>query len=55
MEVRCTMCGKKVIITDEHIDFERLSKKPKTLYFCEMCQAKLQHEAQDYQKPIKPI
>lgn len=55
MEVRCALCGKKEIITEVHKDFERLTKKPKTIYICEQCNAKLQYEAVEYNKPRKPI
>ena len=55
LEVKCALCGKKEIITEVHKDFERLTKKPKTIYFCEQCNAKLQYEAVEYNKPKKPI
>ncbi len=55
MEVKCSLCGKKEVITEVHKDYERLSKNPKTVYFCQMCLARLQYDALEYNKPKKPI
>ncbi|HHW42006.1 MAG TPA: DUF2197 domain-containing protein [Syntrophomonadaceae bacterium] len=57
MEVRCMMCGKKVVITEVHKDYEKFVKQgqEKIVFFCEMCANRLQKDALDYNKPKKPI
>jgi len=55
LEVRCSLCGKKESITEVHKDFERITKNPKSVYFCQMCLSKLQYDALEYNKPKKPI
>lgn len=55
MEVRCMMCGKKEGITNDHVDFIKHEKNPKTVYICTMCSARTFFEAKEGQKPIKPV
>jgi hypothetical protein len=54
------MCGRiiepdegEVMINDPYDDEDDMPKK--TLSFCQLCEAKLKHEADGSQKPKKPI
>lgn len=55
MELRCIMCGRKEVISEEHKDYEKLIEKKTTVYICTRCQAKTLNEAKDGQKPVRPI
>lgn len=55
LEVRCALCGKKEVISDVHKDYDKLTKNPKTIYFCDLCLSRVQYEAGEYNKPKKPI
>jgi uncharacterized protein YlaI len=55
LEVRCSLCGRKEAISDVHKDYEKITKNPKSLYFCDLCLSKVQYEAGEYNKPKKPI
>ena len=55
MELRCIMCGRKEVVSEETKDGERLLEKPKTVYICTRCQAKTYNEAKEGHKPIKPL
>lgn len=55
MELRCIMCGRKEVITEEHKDYNKLMVKPNAVYICTRCQAKTYNEAKDGQNPVKPI
>lgn len=55
MEVRCSLCGRREAISDVHKDYEKITKNPKSIYICDLCLSKVQHEASDYSKPKKPI
>lgn len=59
-KIRCIMCGRiiepdegEVMINDPYDDEDDMPKK--TLSFCQLCEAKLKHEADGSQKPKKPI
>jgi uncharacterized protein YlaI len=55
LEVRCSLCGRKEIISEVHKDFEKIVKNSRTIYFCDLCLSKVQYEANEYNKPKKPI
>jgi len=55
MEFTCIICGKKVtlnLLVDEDDD---LITKPSSIQICDLCKKKLQKEAEDKSKPVKPI
>lgn len=58
--MRCIICGKviepdegELLPNDPYADEDDLPKKP--LSFCQMCEAKIRHEADGTHKPQKPI
>lgn len=55
MEVRCMLCGKKEGIKEDHVDFRKFQQNPKSVYICNLCQARTFHEAREGQKPGKPM
>jgi uncharacterized protein YlaI len=55
LEVRCSLCGRRETISDVHKDYEKITKNPKSIYICDVCLSKVQHEAGDSSKPKKPI
>jgi uncharacterized protein YlaI len=55
LEVRCSLCGRKEVIKKTHKEYQRLAKNPDAVYFCQICQMKLQYDASEYNKPKKPI
>jgi len=55
MELRCTICGKRVIVTEEHMDYEKIMAGTKMVFICIPCQAKIKHEADEEHKPRKPM
>lgn len=58
MKTRCMLCGRVIEIeefpADPYEDKEDLSKK-RSLQVCQLCQAKLKHEADESQKVPKPM
>lgn len=55
MEVRCSLCGKKEELPEWHRDYDKAEKGLKFTYICLVCTSRLKNEAQDGQKPRKPI
>lgn len=62
MQVRCMLCGRLFEPdctdfgdTEEDDLFTPPEKKKKPSAVCQICQAKLQHEADKTQKPQKPM
>lgn len=61
MTLRCMLCGK--VLDEESVykpdplddDYDDEMPKKKPLSFCQMCQAKLKHEAGEAQKIPKPM
>ncbi|MEW6423745.1 MAG: hypothetical protein AB1523_03215 [Bacillota bacterium] len=58
MKTRCMLCGRVMeseeFAADPYADEEDLPKK-RTLQVCQICQAKLKHEADESQKIPKPM
>ena len=61
MSQYCNICGKPIVIEEDPKkddlwadDFIPQPKK-KLTFFCQLCEAKLRKEADDIQKPRKPI
>ncbi|WP_159426182.1 hypothetical protein [Desulfolucanica intricata] len=53
---RCIMCGKVFEVEDKKDPYEEEEDMPKkTPSFCQMCEAKLRHEADQSQKIPKPM
>jgi len=61
LEIRCMLCGRAYVpdacdIGDHDDDlFTPPEKRKKPVAICELCQAKLKHEADKGQKPPKPV
>ncbi|GAW91405.1 DUF2197 domain-containing protein [Calderihabitans maritimus] len=55
MEVKCSLCGHKDEITKVHKDYQRIAKNPTATFICERCSTRLQVQAQEWQKPKKPM
>ncbi len=55
MDVRCSLCGRKEAISDVHKDYAKITKNPKAIYICDFCLYRVQNEANEYNKPKKPI
>ena len=58
MKTRCMLCGRVIEIedppADPYEDEENLPKK-RSMQVCQLCQAKLKHEADESQKAPKPM
>ncbi|NLP23270.1 MAG: DUF2197 domain-containing protein [Syntrophomonadaceae bacterium] len=54
---RCLMCGKSYDLTSDHKDFAKLaaSQSPEPTFVCDHCGYRVRHEADEQQKPKKPI
>ncbi|MGB9802373.1 hypothetical protein [Desulfofundulus sp.] len=60
MGTRCIMCGRIIEIEqfnpDPYDDYEDEDLKPKkSILICQLCEAKLRHEADEAQKNPKPM
>mgnify|MGYP005847197311 CR=1 FL=1 len=55
VSVRCTLCGKKEDIDPVHKDYNKIRHNPKTVYICNHCNNKLRFDADESQKPKKPM
>jgi len=57
VEKRCMLCG-RLFVPEEmapHDDEDEFMTPPKTVSVCQLCQAKLKHEADEAQKLPKPM
>lgn len=61
MAERCIMCGRKVKLEefhldpyDDYLDEDEMPRK-KSVLVCQLCEAKLRHEADEAQKEPKPM
>jgi len=52
---RCAFCGKKEEVTPVHKDYNKLRLNPKTVYICTLCERKLRFDAEEFNKPKKPM
>ncbi|NLW07475.1 MAG: DUF2197 domain-containing protein [Clostridia bacterium] len=55
MEIKCSFCGKKEVITKVHKDYRKLARGKNVVYTCETCRARLHFQAVRSQQPQKPI
>lgn len=53
--VRCAFCGKKESVAEDHKDYPKLLANPKTVYICDWCNNKVRYDAEENQKPKKPM
>lgn len=47
MEVKCRVCGRRVEIAVWTAEYERLKSSDDPAYICEVCQQRIQAEAQE--------
>lgn len=53
---RCLMCGKTFDVAEDHKDYSKLEKKKdQPTFICDMCGYKIRYEADEEQKPKKPM
>lgn len=54
---RCLMCGKSYDVPQDHKDYPKLtaSLSPSPAFICDSCEYRIRHEADEKQKPKKPI
>lgn len=55
MEVKCTLCGKKIEISKIHKDYQRLARDPNSKYICWNCENRVKVHASEKYKPRKPM
>lgn len=53
----CLMCGKSYDVTEDHKDYPKLSQSTASTpaFVCDNCAYKIRHEADEKQKPKKPM
>lgn len=53
---RCLMCGKTYDVAEDHKDYSKLEKQQgQATFICDMCSYRVRHEADEEQKPKKPM
>lgn len=52
---RCALCGKKEEVEPVHKDYDKIRLNPKTVYICNYCSNKLRFDADEANKPKKPM
>ncbi|MDI9480735.1 MAG: DUF2197 domain-containing protein [Syntrophomonadaceae bacterium] len=54
---RCLMCGKSYDLPTDHKDYAKLaaSQSSAPTFICDHCGYRVRHEADEQQKPKKPI
>ncbi|NPV89385.1 MAG: DUF2197 domain-containing protein [Firmicutes bacterium] len=55
MVTRCAFCGKKSEVDPVHKDYDKIRLNPKTIYICDYCNNKLRFDADESNKPRKPM
>jgi len=53
--VRCSFCGRKEELAEDHKDYPKLQVNPKTIYICNICSNRARYDASETQKPKKPM
>jgi len=54
MELKCMLCGKKFIITEDDPDYDRLVDRPNPSYICPQCRHKVKREINEGYN-VKPM
>jgi uncharacterized protein YlaI len=44
LEVKCLLCGKKFVLTEEDPDYDRIADRPNTSYICPKCRHRVKRE-----------
>ncbi|HOQ09829.1 MAG TPA: DUF2197 domain-containing protein [Syntrophomonadaceae bacterium] len=54
---RCLMCGKTYDVPSDHKEYPKLaaSKSSAPAFICDLCEYRVRHEADEQQKPKKPM
>lgn len=54
---RCLICGKNHDVPPDHKDYAKLAASNSTVpaFICDYCNYRVRHEADEQQKPKKPI
>ncbi|HHW61155.1 MAG TPA: DUF2197 domain-containing protein [Syntrophomonadaceae bacterium] len=55
IEARCLMCGKVYQIAQDRQEFRKLDKQNSTTFICHLCSNKVRYEAEERDKPKKPL
>jgi uncharacterized protein YlaI len=56
IELRCLLCGKVYVISEEDRDYKKISQaQTTTSYICDLCNNRVRYEADEQRKPKKPI
>lgn len=57
ISARCLMCGKSYDVPSDHKDYPKLaaSTSAAPAFICDSCGYRIRHEADEKQKPQKPI
>ncbi len=53
MIAKCILCGKEETVTKLHKDYKRLRKDPDAVFYCQMCQLKLNNDAQQQNEILR--
>ncbi|HHW07975.1 MAG TPA: DUF2197 domain-containing protein [Clostridia bacterium] len=55
MKVRCSICGREQEISKIHKDYQRLARDPQAAFVCNLCTNRVQYQAREAQKPLRPV